>query len=394
MDAIERTWKEFPSEFYRINRGFVLSADSVSWDKNSKMVEIVLADPKKHGVIDGAHTLAKLVEALIPATYGPEDAADSEEDVVDEADDENDGSEDAISEEDRFVSCEVWIDLTLDEVARLTEGRNTSRSVPPYAISNLRGDFKAVETKLRAINLPYAEKVAFKPNEHMEFDDENGRAYKPVSAIDILQLMMCMDVTNYSDTDQPIEAYKNAGFIPKFWDKKNDRNRIAEYGKMLPILGDILELYDRIREVIPQAYDERDRHLSKIPRRWNKVLVKKGQRVEKAEIESLYYLDPTGDRKAFRSPHALFYPIICAFRAALRVNGDKYEWWGGTKPTAWPAADFTEACLRLAVNIASLAKKKDSLHAVGTDEAVWTACYETLNSFLFEYKIKNRDKTS
>jgi hypothetical protein len=214
---------------------------------------------------------------------------------------------------------------------------------------------------------------------------------KPVSGLEILQLMMCMDITNYSETDQPIEAYKNQGFIPKFWDKENDRNRIAEYGLMLPVLGDLLELYDRIRDVIPEVYDARTASRSKIPRRWNKVLARKPkQRVDNSMREPLYYLDPSGERKTYRAPTALFYPLICAFRSCLKVNSRGYEWHGGKKPTAWADAQFREACLRLGVKIASLAKTKDSLHAVGRDEAVWSACYDTLNTFLFEYGIKSR----
>ena len=67
--------------------------------------------------------------------------------------------------------------------------------------------------------------MAFKPNEQFEPEtEEDEKCYKPIAAINILQLMMCMDVTNYSETDQPIEAYKNQGFVPKFWNPENGNN--------------------------------------------------------------------------------------------------------------------------------------------------------------------------
>jgi hypothetical protein len=391
MDAIEQTWRDYPDEFYRINRGTVWSAESVTWDKASTTVEIVLTDNEKHGVVDGRHSLLKLVEDLIPQSYGDEESEDPQE-TVDEAGDDINGDDEPTP--DRYVSCEVWVGLNKDEVVRLTSGRNTSRTVPPFAISNLRGDFTIVKDQLAKANPSFADKVAWKPNEHMHIEsttEDEQPTVKPVSGLEILQLMMCMDITNYSETDQPIEAYKNQGFIPKFWDKDNDRNRIAEYKKMLPILGDFLELYDTIRERIPEVYDARTTNLSKIPRRWNKVLARKPkQRVDNTKREPLYYLDSSGERKTFRAPTALFYPIMCAFRACLKVNGKGYEWYGGKKPSAWSDANFREVCLRLGVKIASLAKGKDSLHAVGRDEAVWAACYETLNSFLFEYGVKSR----
>ena len=319
-----------------------------------------------------------------------------EEDVDDEDDSHDEAASDDDTSNDRYISCEVWVGLTKDQEVRLSAGRNTSRAVPAYAISNLRGDFKKVRERLQEVNPEYSSRVAFKPNEQFEPEtEEDEKYYKPVAAINILQLMMCMDVTNYSETDQPIEAYKNQGFVPKFWDPENDKNRIAEYHKMLPVLGDLLELYDTIREMIPEVYDNRTTHLSKIPRKWTAVLSprktrKKGQRVDKSKREILYYLDPSGERKTFRAPTALFFPLMCAFRSCLKVNGKGYEWVGGKKPTAWKDSVFQDACLRLAVTIASLAKPKDSLHAVGRDEAVWTACYSALNSFLFEYGIKPR----
>jgi AIPR protein len=392
MDAVEETWKEFPSEFYRINRGIVLTAESVTWDKATQTVEIVFTDQEKHGVLDGRHSLAKIVEELIPWTYGAAD--ESEDDDDPEPDPDVEADDDAKRTPDRYISCEVWVGLSAKEVVRLSAGRNTSRPVPPYAIANLRGDFRDVEATLEKAYPDYFKVVAFKPHQHMQIESETDggeQNFRPVSALSILQLMMCMDVTNYTETDQPIEAYKNQGFIPKFWDKNNERNRIAEYKKMLPVLGDLLELYDTIRETIPAVYDDRETHLSKIPRRWNKVLAKKKQRVDKVKREPLYFLDPTGERKTFRSPTAIFYPIICAFRACLRVKGDRYEWFGGKKPTDWKEPDFHEACVNLAVTIAALAKDKDSLHAVGRDEGVWVACYKTMDSFLYKYGIKSRN---
>ena len=73
MEAVERTWIEHPTEFYRINRGIVLSAESVKWDKEAKIVEIVFTDRNRHGILDGAHSLAKIVDELIPETYGAAD---------------------------------------------------------------------------------------------------------------------------------------------------------------------------------------------------------------------------------------------------------------------------------------------------------------------------------
>jgi hypothetical protein len=389
LDAIETTWMEYGEEFYRINRGIVLSAESITWDKSTSTVEIVLSDKAKHGIVDGAHSLAKVVDDLIPETYGLRPSAESEEEAAEGSAEENGGSEGPPV--DRYMTCEVWVGLSSEELARLTEGRNTSRTVPPYAISNLRGDFQPLIERLQVVKKDYFDKVAFKPDEHMEpTTPDEEKNYKPIPAMSILQLMMCMDISNYTDTDQPLEAFKNKGYAARFWNPDAEDNRIDEYKKMLPIVGDMLELYDRVREVVPEVYDGRVTHRNKIPRRWNKVLAKEKDRVETSKNEVLYYVDPTGKRKTFRAPISLFFPMVCAFRACLKLNGDKYEWVGGKPPTEWKDSTFRAACLELAVMIAAVAKDKDSLHAVGRDQAVWTTCYKTIDSFLYEYGIKSK----
>jgi hypothetical protein len=212
MKAIEDTWMGNPSEFFRVNRGLVISAESVKYDSETGMVEIVFTDPKKHGIVDGGHTFKKVVKELIPATYGNplgETGDDEDEAATSDTEDEDDESEQADEEleevVDRYLSCEVWVGLKLEQAALLTQGRNTSRTVPPYAIMSIKGEFDPLKKAIERTNSSYANKVvAFKPNEHVEGLDE----FKPVSVLDVLQLLTAMDIGNYDANDHPVEAYK------------------------------------------------------------------------------------------------------------------------------------------------------------------------------------------
>jgi hypothetical protein len=125
------------------------------------------------------------------------------------------------------------------------------------------------------------------------------------------------------------------------------------------------------------------------PRRWSKLLAGEGEKVDAREVEPLYFLDPTGKTKVMRAPNAAFYPIFSVFRAHLREVDGRYE--DKKAPTIWPAAQFEEACQRLAMKIGKAVKDKDHLDAVERDQGVWATCFETLNSFPFEFRHKSRD---
>lgn len=380
MNAIEETWRDSPAEFFRVNRGLVVSAESVRFENETTTVELVFADPKKHGVLDGGHTLRKIVSDLIPSTYSPEpdlndaavgEAEENEEleaEVVPEAVEANE-SEAII---DRYINVEVWVGLTLDQVALLSQARNTSRTVPPYAIMAIKGEFDSIKAAIATKNKAFAEKVvAFKPNEHVEGLDE----FKPVSILELLQLLMAMDIKHSDANNHPVEAYKNKAFAARYYAERNN-----EYSKMFPLVADFFALYDKLRQTVPTAYDEANSR----PRRWNKVLAGPGQPVDKREVEPLYYLDPSGDTKVMRAPNAVFFPMFSAFRAYLRDAGGKYEWCDGKSPTEWPQPQFEEACQRLALKMAKAIRGKDQLTQVGRDHDVWATCYETLNAYLFE----------
>lgn len=49
--------------FHELNRGILLSAESVEYDNQKKIVTIIFTDPDKHGNIDGGHTLKAIIEA-------------------------------------------------------------------------------------------------------------------------------------------------------------------------------------------------------------------------------------------------------------------------------------------------------------------------------------------
>lgn len=393
MRDLERTWNDYPREFFRVNRGIVLSAESVTYDADTGYSTIRLSSPDKHGGVDGMHTLRKIVDELIQSGDISDDD-DSDGNDTNNADDDLPSDSDADSTDtvvDRYLTCEVWVGLSTSQQVLLSQGRNTSRTVPPYGIMAIRGDFNALEIAIAKRNSEYCKQIAFKPNQHIEGLD----GYRPISVLEVLQLMTALDIKHGSDR-HPIEAYKNRAFGMHYFAPEldengktsNPRSRRDEYEKMFPLIGDFLHLYDLLRQVVPLAYDAAKTR----PRYWTKVLAGKGRnKVNNKETDPLYYIDPTGATKTIPSPTSLFFPMFSAFRALLRHgNNGQYEWLDGIAPSAWPREEFFSVCQRLAIKVAKAATVKSSLHDVGRDQQVWDTCYETLNADLIANGRKRR----
>lgn len=358
INAMTETWDESPHEFYRCNRGILVFARSLEYDAATETVTLVFDDPRMHGVGDGGHTLRHVLENLVPGLALTPDETNSQSDDDDE--------ESRTAPVERYIEVEVITGLELPEISRIAKARNTSKNVPEYAIKNLEGKYDGLYLALKKVNKTYADKVvAFKPNEHIEGSQE----FKPVSILTVLQILTCMDITTHDEDNHPIEAYKNRGKTPEFF-----ANREAAYEALYPIIGDLLGLYDRIRLRVPEAYNAKGK-------RWGRVIK---EPVGRGIKEELYYRDPTGETTAPKAPAALFFPMLSAFRAALRIDGEKYAWLDDA-PLNWNDDEFDEVVARLAVKIAKAVRSRgDDFHVVGRDNEVWGNCYSVVKEHLLE----------
>lgn len=101
--------------FHELNRGILLSAESIDYDDQKKIATIVLSDPTKHGNIDGGHTLRAILEAQKSGQLSS----------------------------DRYVFMEIFIGL--ETPVELVAARNTSVQVDLKSIEELKNSFEVIK---------------------------------------------------------------------------------------------------------------------------------------------------------------------------------------------------------------------------------------------------------
>lgn len=104
--------------FHELNRGILISAESVEYDEQKKIATIILTDSNKHGNIDGGHTLRAIIEA----------------------------QKSGLISSDRYVFMEIFIGL--ETPVELAAARNTSVQVDLKSIEELKDSFEVIKKSL------------------------------------------------------------------------------------------------------------------------------------------------------------------------------------------------------------------------------------------------------
>ena len=181
---------------------------------------------------------------------------------------------------------------------------------------NLEGEFEKLKKALR--KKPYAGLIAYKEHELL-----NDGSSKPIDVREVIAILTCFDRANFNERVHPINAYRSkAACLQHFADHK------ADYEKLYPLAGDILELYDSVQMMQPELY--------------NKVRGKSGE-VEGGKFGKLTGVTTyDGKRRAellftnqeskYAVPAGFVYPVLTAFRAPLAEKGGRYVWGKGLKP--------------------------------------------------------------
>ena len=129
-DKIRGSVRDNPEMFLFMNRGVVLSAESVSFDNKSSKLTVTVRDPSLHGLLDGGHTYNILLE-------------------------EREGLEEL-----QYVKLEILEGFKSEEIPNLVDARNSSAQVRDQSLMNLSGEFEKLKQAIAKHR--YADLIAYK----------------------------------------------------------------------------------------------------------------------------------------------------------------------------------------------------------------------------------------
>jgi hypothetical protein len=327
-NAIRKSFAENADEFLFMNRGLVIAAERIEYKEGGgeKQIELVMKDPKIHGLLDGGHTYRVVTESAagLPAHDAP-----------------------------RYVRVEFITGFDRETISDVVEARNTSNQVKDESLANLRQEFEPLKQVLR--DQPYFEHIAWSEYEELE----TGKA-KPIDVRDIISYLITFDTSSYNATTQPLIAYKDKRACLRHF-----QENVAKLQKLYPLLPDILKLWDEIHDGWRNWYGEGREEEAGIKGKFGKLTA-----ILNAQ-ETLYF---KGGASKYRMPEAYKYPILSALRAAVKVQGRGARW--GTDPfellnTAGP---------QLTNVVGNSVRATNNPNKVGKDVGIWSSCYLVVES--------------
>jgi len=264
--------------FYLLNRGLLLSADSITFDGVKSEVSIVFSDLTVHGDVDGGHTYRVILDNRSLLERG-----------------------------DQYVKVEVLTGIE-DFFEDLAAARNTSVQVKDKSLEELRDHFDIIK---RAIGKEsYFEDISYKENDK-----------KRIDVLDILAVMNMFNIDRYpiSGKSYPINSYNGKNSCLQYYIKEykdlgdSPANPYVKMGRILP---DIFKLYDQLECNIGNYYN---------PDGGKKYGSVKGVVTHKPNTP-MFKSKFLQKEMNYESPNGFIYPILGSFRAlVVKIDGG-YSW--------------------------------------------------------------------
>lgn len=339
-NAIRKSFDEKGDEFLFMNRGMVIAAEKVDFKEtgNEKRLDLVMTDPKVHGLLDGGHTYRVVTESA--SELPPEEAP-------------------------RYVRVEIITGFDRETISDVVEARNTSNQVRDESLANLREEFEPIKAVLR--DQPYFDSIAWSEYEELE----TGKP-KPIDVRDVISYLITFDTAAFNSTTQPLIAYKDKRACLRHFQEHKERLR-----KFYPLLPDILRLWDEIHVGWRGWYGEGREEEAGIRGRFLKLT---------AVLQGTETLHFKGVNVQYRMPEAYKYPILSALRAAVKVQGRGAKW--ATDPF-----DLLEMSGPQLTNIVgNTVRSTNNPNKVGKDVGTWSSCYLVVESAMRSNMTQEAEK--
>lgn len=324
------------TDFYINNRGIIISAKSAKFNSNTSELTISLGnqndenDKYTYGILDGGHTYTAIMD-----------------------------NRDRIpSDLTKYVRMEIITNV--QNIARLSDARNTSTQVSDMALFNLDNSFDLVRKAISGES--YSDKIAYKDNEN-----------NPIHVSELIRLMYAFDIEKYPDDNSaPIQSYSGKAQVFKRYKEAYETPFYKALTKQLPKL---VELYDTIEREISQKY----------------VDYKKTSGTANPRFGSLTGVEPSDNAKtmflcndmSYNVSTGYIYPIFGAFRSIIHFNQE-------TNSVYWdfdPIEIWNEVGINLAQNVFETSKNPQY---AGKDKQLWLSSYRIVETQSLRKQLQNK----
>jgi hypothetical protein len=294
---IRATLTDAPEDFYLANRGGTILAESYEYDPKKGIMTLVIADPDNQGLADGATT-----DAVI---------GKMQRDIAGEGREFRDVKWEEIPDSLKRARLHIEIVTGLndrDRIGRMVAGRNTSRQVRAWSLSDFQGRFDWIKDILEDSDSGFAGKVGYEEN-----------SGKEVTVLDVISIATLFHHEYDERTDgkikAPTVAYSGKGRMDA---RLKDEELLKGYTRLSPILLDILKLHDHVYVNFEKAYDAVYGPKAKLGRR---------NGIESRKTGNPYKMPLTGKESNYIIPSGLIFPLLAALRALVGYHRNGKAFW-------------------------------------------------------------------
>ena len=321
--------------FHELNRGILMSVDSITYDNQKETISLTMEDPEVHGNIDGGHTLRAILDAKTKNSLS----------------------------DDRYVFLEFFTGI--DSPVELAAARNTSVQVDLKSIAELENSFEVLKSAFKGI--PFDNRIAYKMNEHY-----NLEGVTPIDVREVLAIILMFSQVMYpyktssgtiSET-QPVQCYTGKETSLKKFLNLGKERREDMIKAMSPIISDIFELWDKIECNFATESNKAGKRYG--TRKYSKF--DNGKIVDNAHF--------SGKDLQYSIPKGIMYPIVGSFRALVKVNEDGSYSWVKNPYEVWNA-------LGGKLTTIVLDEKTENPDVLGKNTNLWSNLFKEV--FIFGY---------
>lgn len=321
--------------FHELNRGILMSVDSITYDNQQETIALTMENPELHGNIDGGHTLRAILDAKTKNSLS----------------------------DDRYVFFEFFTGI--DSPVELAAARNTSVQVDLKSIAELENSFEVLKNAFKGI--PFENRIAYKMNEHY-----NSDGITPIDVREVLAIILMFSQVIYpyktssgtiSET-QPVQCYTGKETSLKKFLNLGKEKREDMIKAMRPIISDIFELWDRVECNFAAESNKSGKRYG--TRKYSKF--DNGNTVDYAHF--------SGKSLQYSIPKGIMYPLVGSFRALVNVNENGNYSWVKNPLEVWNALGG-----KLTSTI--LDEKTENPDVLGKNSNLWSNLFKEV--FIFGY---------